>query len=352
MESVNQKGTDNQKQQFMQFFQKIKDFFQKIKDYDFDCFKDENPTLWTNIQKCFWTLVHGFVCDEYTSRAASLTYYTVTSIVPFIALIRILIPEKGIEPIQEMLKYLLPVTKDASSNIFMFFENKSIDGDVTFWVSIGTILAMVWATYSLFYNLIHTMNATIWGVEDRAIGKRIVFYVCTMAVIVGFTWLAYPILTSIRIDAWGFYAIAFIGSFLIYWLFPNVSYYSEKSKRTPMLPATKYGPKWKGSFCGAVLFATLLCIISFLASIFSDKIIERYITNYGKTFYIIFILLTWIWGFFVLFLSCAKIGQFIDYPKQNDAKPIEENLIRKGLEFLQTLQSFIHNHSIIKIKKH
>ena len=163
-------------------------FFQKIEEYSFDCFKDENPTLWTNIQKCFWTLVHGFVCDEYTSRAASLTYYTVTSIVPFMALMLSMISKESINKLKDILPDLVPVKEDVVKLVFNSFEKYGTiqNQDVNILFKIGTIILMVWATYNLFYNLIHTLNNTIWGVEDRSLGRRVIFYICTIAIVVFF----------------------------------------------------------------------------------------------------------------------------------------------------------------------
>ena len=78
--------------------------------------------------------------------------------------------------------------------------------------------------------------------------------------------------------------------------------------------------------------------ISYLGSLFSDIIIGSYIRNYGKTFYIVFLAFAWIWAGYVLFLSCAKIGWFVDNPKHNDYK--EKNL-------LEYLEPFI-GHVVIK----
>lgn len=311
----------------MLFFQKIEIWYQKIKDYSFDCFKDENPTLWTNIQKCFLTLVHGFICDEYTSRAASLTYYTVTSIVPFMALMLGWLPKGGEEKAIKILEFLLPIKPESATRIFNTFSNYGNNPNVSWWVYLGTFAVMLWATYSLFFNLTHTLNDTIWKVDDRPLGRRIVFYVVTLAIVIATVWIANFVLNSINV--WMFYAMAFVVSFLVYRLFPNVSY----SKENITISGKPCFIKTKGPFFGALLFTGLLWGASSLATCFSGVIIESYIRNYGKTFYVVFVMLLWIWAVYVLFLSCAKIGWFIDNPKHNDIKqqdPIEEMILKVG----------------------
>lgn len=283
--------------------------YQNIKTYNFDCFQNkEKPSLWENIQKCFWTFVHGFICDEYTSRAASLTYYTITSLVPFFAFFFSMVSTDIIDTIKELLLNVIP-EENIANHAFNAFNNYG-KTKVHPLIASGSIIVMLWATYSLFYNVIHTLNSTIWKVEDRPIINRLKFYGLSLFIIL----LAVTFLKELKeyLSLLSF-VIVFVVSFFVYRFFPNVQYNKDESHITN-------GPQIKGCFCGALIFVILSYLFSNIFVFFSEMILNSYIRNYGKTFYVIFFILAWIWAFYVLFLSCAKIGQFIDSPKQNDIK--------------------------------
>lgn len=311
----------------------LKKLYENIKNYGFDCFREPNPSLWTNIQKAFWTLVHGFICDEYTSRAASLTYYTVTSIVPFMALLLCMLPMKNFDALENLLSHAFPMSENFASRVFNSFENYSgmVDPSLSPWVALCTLVVMIWSTYSLFYNVVHTLNTTIWKFEDRDISDRLVFYGCSMFALILLACVLIPFIKTFEaFSVVFFYAIAFCASFLMYKYFP-----SGKKNGTEADGKKQVKPEIKGSFYGALIFVVLLMFLSFVTHLLSELILASYVRSYGKTFYVFFLMLAWIWAFYIILLSCAKIGQFIDNPTQNDPNKEEEK--KKG--FLERLSA-------------
>lgn len=274
-------------------FTYLKSRFQDVKTLNFDCFDKDGFTIW----KLLIFLAHGFANKDLTAKAASLTYYSFTSIVPFMSLFFCFTPRFGAEDMVPYLQTIFPYFSDVIASAFVLISRYGQEAvAMTPWVHLVTVGVMVWCGYNLCYNVVHNLNV-VWEVEDRPFWERLKFYV------VAFVGLA--IMISV---------VAPFVSQLPRVFGVNVAVYILLC----MVITSMYffGPNTKVSFLAALVAALIFVGLLILMNVFFfwlyDVLVSSYVRNYGKTFFIVFMLFAWFETIWIFFLIGSMVSCLLD----------------------------------------
>lgn len=271
----------------------IKKYFQKIKTLDFECFDKNGFTP----LKLIIFLIHGFVNKDLTAKAASLTYYSFTCIVPFMSLFFCFSPRFGAEDMVPYLQAVFPYFSHLIASVFHVISRYGSEAlAMTPWVHLVSVCMMVWCGYNLCFNIAHNLNV-IWEVEDRPFGDRLKFYVVAfvglavlMSSVAPFV-MQLPKVLGLNIAV---YILLYVIITLMYKFGPNTAVSIE------------------AALCAASIFVGLLVLMNWVFFWLYDVLVSTYVKNYGKTFFVVFMLFTWFQFIWIFFLIGSMVSCLID----------------------------------------
>lgn len=277
----------------MTYFEKLSDYFLRLKTFNFACYEQDGlrEEWYMKAKRAIVFLFHGFFNRNLTARAASLTFYTFTSIVPIMALLLSVVPVLGVdETLMLSIQKLFPFLGDTITAIWGVISRYGSNTGGSPLLTLVPLGMMLWCLYSLFYNVVHSLNE-IWGAEDRSIFDRLSFYGLTLLTVVILMSIVTPILAyNPDVLEWSLYVIVFLSVLFVYQFAPNSA------------------TSWLSSLAAALFFIVTFYLMNCAYMYLCDLIKESYVRNYGKTFYIVFLLFTWLQFIWVFFLMGAMLG--------------------------------------------
>lgn len=139
-----------------------------VKSYDYcvnGVWQDTKQNPFVNIVKILNLSVRSFLDKNLQVKAASLTYYTLLSIIPTLALIFAIGRGFGLQDLlQNELIKMFPAQKETFNYIFVFVENYLGHSSGGMFLGIG-IIFLLFTLYGLMSNVENTFNQ-IWGVRE------------------------------------------------------------------------------------------------------------------------------------------------------------------------------------------
>ncbi len=138
--------------------------------------------IWTRIRKMLYHAGRGFIEDDCYTKASALTFYSILSIVPVLAVLFGIAKGFGFEKALELeISERFAEQRELTSKFIEFAYSwlQSVQGGVI--AGIGTI-ALFWSVLGLLNNIEFTLNA-IWKTPiSRSIGRKVSDYLSAMVV--------------------------------------------------------------------------------------------------------------------------------------------------------------------------
>ncbi len=280
--------------------------------------------------------VKGFFDDNIMIQASALTYYTLLSVVPILALFLAIGRGFGIqESILQWIEKMLGDNSDITPFIMGFVENYlgQVNGGIFLGVGIGVLL---WAVVSMFRQIENSFNI-IWNVKkNRSIVRQFTTYLTIMVVVPLLVVLSTSI--SAKVDEYVLMiANSSVGSFLIpiYQFFvkllPYVIYWMLFAILFLVVPNTKV--RFLDALTSGIVVGTAFLLLQYL---YVNGIISlsKYNAVYGS-FAAIPLFLFWMQLSWLVVLYGAELcyvsQNLMNFDFEHDAK----NISRRYSEYLE-----------------
>lgn len=204
-----------------------------------------SPSIWKRVFRVIYDTVKGFIEDDCYSKASALTYYTLLSIVPILAVLFGIAKGFGFEKaLQGDISARFAEQKELFDKLMEFAYSwlQNTQGGII--AGIGTV-ALFWSVLGLLNNIESTLNS-IWKIpQGRTWGTKICGYLAMMVICPIFlvasssitvyinTQIEQTAHTNIYVEAVSPYLLSFIRLFpffLIWFLFTFVYLFIPNTK--------------------------------------------------------------------------------------------------------------------------
>lgn len=156
----------------------------------------KSPTIWTRMLRVLYDAARGFIEDDCYSKASALTFYSLLSIVPILAVIFGIAKGFGLESALELeVSEQFGEQRELTSKLIQFAYSwlQTVKGGV---IAGFGVFILFWSVLGLLSSIETTLNA-IWKMPiSRTIGRRISDYLATMVICPFF------LITSSSITVW------------------------------------------------------------------------------------------------------------------------------------------------------
>lgn len=246
-------------------------------------------------EKFIYLIYSHFWKDKLMSaKAAALTFYTLTSIVPAFSLFMAIIKGFNIQDdLKNLVVHIIPAVTEDGVDDFMLITEQYINN--TSFILINVFLAL-WGCYKL-KNCVEAFCNNMWQTEDKIelLGQLKDLFVDIVFIVFSFLVLC-PIIHYVKNDL-AIYSIGFLFVFLM--LFLGNLYIPHKVVEK------------KNALLGAFISFALIVVFNIGFKLLWDYMICSYTSTYGlfASLFIILVWLNFIWLFFLVGVSSACIMQ-------------------------------------------
>lgn len=283
--------------------------------------------------------VKGFVEYRLLDKASALTYYTVLSLVPVLALFIAVGRGFGIQNnLESFIFELLGEDKEITPFVFEFVNNylNQVNGGIFMGIGIGLLL---WAVVSMFRQIEANFNL-IWNVEkNRSIVRQFTTYITILIVIP--LLIVFASSVSVQVDTY-MTTIAeanAVGSFMksVYLFFvrllPYFIYWVLFMLLFIIIPNTKV--KVVHALLSGVITGTAFMLLQYL--FFNGQIsLSRYNAVYGS-FAALPMLLIWLQLSWLVVLYGARLCYVSQNLKHNSFEYVNHNISRRYNDYLAVI---------------
>lgn len=144
--------------------------------------KGDHPSIWRRIIRVLYDAARGFIEDDCYSKASALTFYSLLSVVPVLAVLFGIAKGFGLEDILELeITRRFGDHKEFTDKLVQFAYSwlNSVKGNLI--AGVG-VFVLFWSVVGLLSSIETTLNQ-IWKIPfSRAIGRRISDYLAAMVV--------------------------------------------------------------------------------------------------------------------------------------------------------------------------
>jgi len=142
----------------------------------------KSPSIWKRIFRVIYDAGRGFIEDDCYSKASALTYYTLLSIVPILAVLFGIAKGFGFErALQVNISERFPEQHELFEKFIEFAYSWLQNAQGGIIAGVGTV-ALFWSVLGLLSNIESTLNA-IWKIlTSRSVGRKISDYLAVMII--------------------------------------------------------------------------------------------------------------------------------------------------------------------------
>lgn len=229
-----------------------------------------------------------------SAKAAALTFYTLTSIVPAFSLFIAIIKGFSIQDdLKNLVVHIIPAVTEEGVDDFLLITEQYINN--TSFILINVVLAL-WGCYKL-KNCVEAFCNNMWQTEDKIelLGQLKDLSIDIIFIVFSFLVLC-PVIHYVKNDL-AIYFIGFLYVFLL--LFLGNLYIPHKDVET------------KNALLGAFISLALIAVFNLGFMFLWDYMIGSYTKTYGlfASLFVILVWLNFIWLFFLIGVSSACIMQ-------------------------------------------